>query len=94
MLELLPTSGSFLHLKLVREAREELSFTDKETQKLQFTTSESTNTIKWVGNLEREFTFGPVITEMVVKALLALDKKEALEDRHFGVYQKFIPSQD
>ena len=90
VLELLPTSGSFLNLKLVREAREDLSFTEKETQKLEFVTDAATNTVRWVGDIEREFTFGPTIIGMVSEALAARDKKELLEFRHLSIYPKFI----
>lgn len=92
-MELLPVTGSFLNLKLVRETREELSFTEEEVKKLGFVTDPATNTVRWTGELEREFTFGPSIVGMVADSLAARDKKESLELRHLSIYPKFIPGE-
>jgi hypothetical protein len=91
---LLPEKGTFLNLKQVREARENLSFTEDEHKKYGFKNHPD-------GKLTWSLVDGkpdePVDIELteqacslVRKSLEDLDKAGALEQGHFTVYEKFV----
>ena len=86
---LLPEKGSFLNLKLVREAKEILSFSDKEHKEFGLVNLPN-GSIQWSKDKEKEITVGDVMAEVVKKALVKLDKDQVLEDRHFSLYEKFV----
>jgi len=89
-LNLLPQEGSFSNLKLLREAKESLSFTDKENKALNFIQKEGS--VKWNDNAvgSKEIKIGEVATQLIVKALKDLDGKEKLTVELMPVYEKFI----
>lgn len=89
-LNLLPASGSFANIKLLRVAKENLSFDDLEHKKLKFV--QNGETLNWdqsadVG--EKEIVLGEVVTQMIVKELKKLDEGEKLTEQHFSVFEKF-----
>ena len=119
----LPAQGSFTNLKLLREARETLSFTEEENKELKF--EQNGDQLKWSGikfinkatgkTLEggpefiekmvgkkpdlfeqalavedKEFEFGEVVTQLIVKALTDMDKQEKLTNDHVSLYEKFM----
>ena len=90
-LNLLPAEGSFANIKLLRVAREALSFDDLENKKLQFV--QNGDTLNWkldadVG--EKEITLGEIVTQMIVKELKKLDDEEKLTEQHFSLFEKFM----
>jgi len=121
----LPAQGSFTNLKLLREARETLSFTEEENKELNF--RQEGESLQWTGlkiinkatgkpvegsvefvekmvtkNPElfeqrlsvedKDFEFGEVVTDLIVKAIKDLDKQEKLTNDHLPLYEKFIES--
>ena len=121
----LPAQGSFTNLKLLREARETLSFTEEENKELNF--RQEGESLQWTGlkiinkatgnpvegsvefvekmvtkNPElfeqrlsvedKDFEFGEVVTDLIVKALKDLDDQEKLTNDHLPLYEKFIES--
>jgi hypothetical protein len=86
--QILPVTGSFLNLKLVREIKEELSFTQSEHEEIQF--KQNGDQITWEKDKEKEFEFNRVIYDLVVNSLKELDKQEKLEERHVSLYEKFV----
>ncbi len=91
LLSIFPTEGSFTNLKIVRKAREDLSFSDKENKLLNFQQLEN-NQISWTNNVvgDKEVNLGEVAKELIKKALKKLDKEEKLTETHFSLYEKFI----
>jgi hypothetical protein len=91
--ELLPKEGSFTNLKLIREAKEVLSFTDKEHKRLKFKQLPG-GSVQWDTQDPKvdsvEIKLGEVATGLIKKALENLDKAEKLEERHFSLYEKFV----
>ena len=87
---LLPEKGTFANVKLLRVARENLSFTDAENKALEF--KPNGDKVTWndgaVGDCE--IAIGEVVTQMIVKKLNELEKAEDLPDNHISVYEKFI----
>jgi len=87
---LLPEKGSFTNLKLVRVAREVLSFDDAENKVLEF--KQDGEQLLWAPDVigDREIELGEIITEMIKKELKSLDEKEELTPQQFTLYEKFI----
>ena len=91
---LLPEKGTFLNLKQVREARENLAFTPEEHAVYQFKNHEDGRLTWQLPKTEPEEPADIELTEqaceLVKKALLDLDKEGKLEDKHFTLYEKFV----
>ena len=87
---LLPEKGSFTNLKLVRVARELLSFDELENKALNF--QQDGEQLRWEDNAvgEKEIVLGEVVSEMVKKTLKELDEKEELKPEQFTLYEKFV----
>lgn len=90
---LLPQETNFTTLKLMRVARENLSFTNEEVKTLNFKVSDGKT--QWnpvadreVGEVEIEL--GEVATEEIKKALKKLNEENKLTNDHFSLYEKFV----
>ena len=90
VLHLLPKEGSFANLKLLRVAKESLSFNEEENKALNF--RQEGEQIKWdnVVVTDKEIEVGEVVTQMIVKELKKMDGEGKLIEEHVGVYEKFI----
>ena len=86
---LLPEKGSFTNLKLMRVARETLSFDEAENKALNF--EQDGEQLKWVDGAvnDKEIKLGEIVTEMIKKELKSLDDKEELKPEQFTLYEKF-----
>ena len=131
ILNLLPEKGSYTNLKLLRVAKEALSFTESENKSLKFRNEESGGQVKtsWNDKVmynkltnkpvegttdfimkmvnanpegfemrptvdEVDIKIGEVVTQMIIKSLKDLESGEALEERYFSIYEKFIENKD
>jgi len=97
LLNILPREGNFTNLKILRVAKEALSFTEEENKVLKFRQQDSPDGTKggammWEGEAvgEKEIVLGEVVTQLIAKELKRLDGEEKLTDEHFSVYEKFI----
>ena len=91
VLSLLPESGSFANLKLLRIVREELSFDEKDNKDLAF--EQIGEKLRWNENAkvpDKDVKFGEIVTQMITKKLKEMDDKEELKPEHFSVYEKFM----
>ena len=85
--------GSFTNLKLIREGREAISFTDEENQKLNFV--EGDGQVKWdpeVSIAMQAVEIGLSLTVFnVIKGMLQkLNDAEELTEQHFSLCEKFL----
>jgi hypothetical protein len=98
-LSLLPKEGSYTDLKLVREAKENLSFNEEEHKLLQFR-DENGNTL-WNqfyevdGKLEITVGDVPIKLNLIAErklqdALKKLDEEGKLTEQYMSLYEKFI----
>ena len=87
---LLPEKGSYTNLKLMRVAREALSFDEAENKALKFV--QDGEQLRWEDNTvgDKEIKLGEVVTEMIKKELKALNDKEELKPAQFTLYEKFV----
>ena len=90
LLNLFPDKGSFTNLKLIRVAKEKLSFSEEENKALSF--QQNGEALKWNDSSikDKEFSFGEVIDKLIVNALKELDKNEEIKNEHISLYEKFI----
>lgn len=85
--------GSFTNLKLIREGREVLSFSDEETVELKFV--EVDGQIKWdmeasVRYQAVDIEFSQTVTDIIKGEMLKLNTTEQLTTQHFSLYEKFV----
>jgi len=91
LLSILPQEGSFLTLKIIRELRETLSFTEKEHKTLQFKQLED-GRVSWNTKAakEKDIEIGKKAKSIIKEKLAELDEQKKLKDNHFSLYEKFI----
>lgn len=90
--QLLPATGSYVTLKLIREAREALSFSSDEITKYDIV--ERDNQIHWAENTYlKDVKLDPVVEKMIVEKLTQLDVDEKLSEHQATLYSKFILDQ-
>ena len=92
---LLPTEDNFATLKLLRKAKESLSFNDIENQKLNI--KQDGGQVLWdikaaieIDNHAAEVELGDTVIQLVVDTLKKLNEEKKLKDEHFSLYEKFI----
>ncbi len=93
VLQLLPEKASFINMKLLRVLREDLLLSTEERDAIEMVANEDGN-ITWNGEKAKECIkevgFDPKAFVMVMEALQKLDKEEALEPKHYTLYEKFV----
>jgi len=90
LLNLLPAEGSYTNLKLMRKAKENLSFTEEENGLLEF--KQEADQVRWKDNAveDKEIEIGEIVTQIIVKALKKLNDEEKLKAEHESLYEKFV----
>lgn len=98
LLTVLPKEGNFTNLKLLRVAKEELSFTEAENVALNFREVGEGSSRKLIWNTDKvpdkEIELGKVVTGLVEKELQRLDKTGKLTMDHLPIYEKFFPNKE
>ena len=90
---ILPERTNYLNLKLLRIAREKLSFDDKETKELNL--HQDGEKVVWDSTVpEKDIDLGKVVTEMVAEGLKKLDADEELTNDHVAIYKKFVEGEE
>lgn len=101
--EALPPQGDFATLKIHRQLREKLSFTEEENATLKLKTTPTPDGSRMVhvwdpagdaliGEVDIEFTPGEL--GIIVQTLHGLNNRKALTEQHLSLYEKFIEGQD
>ena len=90
VLGLLPAEGNFLTLKILKDLKEVLGFSEKDYKEMEI--KQVGDQVMWntKGTEEREIPIGEKATEMIVEALKKLDKEGKLTMNTFSLYEKFI----
>jgi hypothetical protein len=88
---LLPQEASFANLKLMRKAREALSFTEEELSVLNLQDN-GDGKVTWEDGVvpETEIKLGVTPVKAIIASLKDLDKAEQLKQDHMSVYEKFV----
>jgi hypothetical protein len=92
LLDLLPQAGDFTTLRVIRELKEALSFSDQEHEILKFQILEN-DRVTWEHDmdLQKWIGFGWKQEEIIRAALQDADKKKKLKMDHLSIYEKFFP---
>ena len=94
LLNLLPKEENFATLKLMRVAKETLSFNDIENQKLKF--NQVGDQVNWNEEAAKEISehfeieLGEVVSILIAEELKKLNEEKKLTDSHFTLYEKFV----
>ena len=92
LLQILPDSGSYMTIKIVRQLREELSFSEDEHEKLNF--QQEGQQVKWDGELDKKMAFGAKARNIIVEALEKLDDEGQVGEQHLSLFEKFGVGED
>lgn len=91
LLAILPEQGNLLTLKIVRQLREELSFSEEEHKEFEIKTEG--NSIRWkLDAEEKEIEFGEQAKELIDKRLRELNEKDELTLPDLELWEAFIGS--
>jgi hypothetical protein len=91
---MIPTqTGKFETLKLVREGREALSFTEEELKKLNPVTEGQS--VRWDPMVasymgEKEIPLGEFFTNLITNELKKLSDEDKLPESFYSLYEKFV----
>jgi len=90
LLSILPNEGSFLTLKIIRDLKMALSFTEAEHKKYKFV--QEGVSVHWdeKANKEKEVEIGETANVLISSALSKLNDEKKLKMEHFTIYEKFI----
>ena len=90
LLSILPEAGDFVTLKIVRQLREDLSFTEEEISFLKIKTADGRITWDATNDSGRAVTIGEKATDIIVAALEKLNTEKKLTNQHFELYDAFV----
>ena len=90
LLGVMPVEGNFLTLKIVRQLREDLSFSEEELKQYKF--NEEQGRITWDESQEqpKDVPIGKEGKRIIRDALEKLDREEKLREDHVSVFEKFV----
>ncbi len=91
---LAPLAADVVTLRLVRRLQEELSFSDEETEEMDFQNEEGR--IKWNPDVPqtKEFDFSKAILRIIVSQFEALSADKKLTFQQLDLYDKFCPEEN
>lgn len=92
ILGILPSEGNFVTLKIVRDLRGNLSFSEEEIKRLNIQQQDAQ--ISWNSAAEdpegAEVPIGEKATDVIVEALRKLDREAKLTEPLLSVWEKFL----
>ena len=90
LMNILPREGDFRTLKILREFRESLSFSEKENKRLAF--KREGPKVLWKQSAARlkEVKVSDVIKDIIVETFKRLNEQKRLKEEHLDLYEKFV----
>lgn len=89
LLSLLPQEGDYATIRIVHDLKQDLSFTEQEHKVLNIQVTPEGG-MRWDGEVDREYEFGPRTMAVVVDVLEKADKGKKLSEDHLRVYELFM----
>ena len=95
LLEILPDRGDIGTLKIVRNLRESLSFTEEDIQDMEIKMEpgdKGSFMYKWNQSKEKPLIidFKPMSLRIITDALKKADQQGSLTEQHISIYEKFF----
>jgi hypothetical protein len=94
LLNALPKVGDITTVRIVRQLREELSFSEEEHAQLKF--EQKPDFLGWNpdANVVKDITLGAKATAVIVDTLKALNTTKQLTSDHLELFDKFVGKDD
>lgn len=91
LLNIMPEENNFITLKIIRKLKENLSFSEKELKEFEIKIN-TNNSVTWNVKKEqdKEIDIGEKATDIIIEALMELDKNKKLTEQHISLYEKFV----
>jgi hypothetical protein len=95
LLNILPTNGDIVTLRVVQELQTALSFTEAEHAALQFETLDS-GQVRWKteADIEREIPVGSAALGVLRQRLIELNHEHKLRMEHIPLYERIVEKQE
>ena len=90
LLSVLPAEGDLTTMRLTKDLRRELGFTEDEHDVLKFRTEDGLTKWDSEADVEKEIAIGPRAHVMVADALKELDESKKLNEDHLTLCEKFL----
>lgn len=91
-LGLLPTEGSFVTLRIVRDAQAVLAPSAEEVEKFQIT--QDGDQVRWVGDTSVDVPLTDAVVKFILAKLKSLDESNALKIEHLSLYDMLTNTSD
>jgi hypothetical protein len=92
ILQILPKEGNYATLRILQNLKLALSFTEQELKEWEIVTDAEKNQTRWSINAGlADIPIGERAMDMIVEALIKLDREKKLTEQALSVYEKFIP---
>lgn len=92
LLNLLPAEGTIITLRIIRDLRMALSFTEQEHAMYSIKTTGDRITWNASADKGKDIEIGPKAFVLVSDTLTALDKQGKLKSEHIELYDRFVDS--
>ena len=91
LINILPHEGDFRSLKILRELREDLAFSEEENAALEFKTEDG-GIVQWRKDADvvKDVQIGEIAHGIIVDTLRQLDRQKKLHESHMGLYERFV----
>ena len=87
--QILPSESNFATLRIVRDLRGQLSFSEAELA--EFSIKQAGEQLTWdPASAEKEIEIGERATDLIVESLKKLNDEKKLSEQHFSLYEKFV----
>lgn len=96
LLQLLPREGNLVTLRIVRDLRRELSFSEEELAALGVVENQAAQTIKWDTEHEvpKDIPIGLRALTLIVDLLRERDQQKKMTVELLDLYERFVPVYD
>jgi len=92
IVNILPSESDITTLKIIRDLKSMLGFTESEHEKLCFNVDRETGSVRWKAEHESDICveIGTVGSMIIAEQLKFLNEKKKLTDQHIDLYEKFV----
>ena len=92
LLNVLPPEGDFVTMKILRELKTELLFSEEEVEKAELVGG--SNQTSWKNDFVKDVQIGKVATAAIVDALKKLNDQKKLTEQHLPLYERFTEEEE
>jgi len=91
LMQLLNKEDSIIHVKIMHDFRQKVSFSNEELQELNFQTDEQTGAVRWnFQEKDKSFEIGKVVRKLIKRNLKELDDEKKITTDHITLWEKFV----